>query len=67
MVDIVTNRMFDTFNRFSPREKHENSTSTLSTLRRFSKDQRFRKALSREAELKVSTFFLFEWRDIDFS
>lgn len=53
MVDIVTNRMFDTFNRFSPREKHETSTSSLSTLRRFSKDHRYKKALTREAENKV--------------
>lgn len=55
MVDIVTNRMFDAFNKLDPRDAHttNESLSTISNLRRFSAEQRFKKTLSREAEQKV--------------
>jgi hypothetical protein len=44
MVDIVTNRIFDTFNRFSPKENHQtDSLTTISQLKRFSKEQQLRK------------------------
>lgn len=55
MVDVVTNRMFDTFNKFAPGENRQSeSLSTVSSLKRFSANQRFRKILSREAEMKVT-------------
>lgn len=57
MVDVVTNRVFDTYNRFSPlNNNHNESLATLSTLKRFSKDQKYKRALSREADLKVKLY-----------
>lgn len=54
MVDIVTNRMFDAFNKLAPKERQQNdSLSTITSLKRFSSEQRSRKILSREAETKV--------------
>lgn len=56
MVDVVTNRMFDVFNKFAPHEAHPNdSLSTITSLKRFSNDQKIRRHLSREAETKVTT------------
>lgn len=56
MVDVVTNRMFDTFSRFNPRDNHQtDSLSSISTLKRFSKDQKFRRQLTRETDQKVDT------------
>ncbi|CAH0555865.1 unnamed protein product [Brassicogethes aeneus] len=64
MVDIVTNRMFDTYNRFSPRDNNQNdSLSTLSNLRRYSRDQKIRKQVNREAEQKTRDAQLFEIKE----
>ncbi|CAH1970223.1 unnamed protein product [Acanthoscelides obtectus] len=54
MVDVVTARVFDTYNRYSPLNNNQNeSLASLSTLKRFSKDQRLKKILSREADQKI--------------
>lgn len=55
MVDIVTNRMFDAFNKLDPRDTHVNNEtlSTISNLKRFSADKKFKSALNREADHKV--------------
>ncbi|CAH1099944.1 unnamed protein product [Psylliodes chrysocephalus] len=64
MVDIVTNRVFDTYNRFSPSNNHHSeSLATLTTLRRFSKDQKFKKALTREADIKAREAQLFHIKE----
>ncbi|XP_074029311.1 glycerol-3-phosphate acyltransferase mino isoform X2 [Leptinotarsa decemlineata] len=61
MVDIVTNRVFDTYNRFSPSNNHHTeSISTLSTLKRFSRDQKFKRASNREADIKAREEQLFD-------
>lgn len=55
MVDIVTNRMFDAFNKLDPRDAHVNNEtlSTISNLKRFSNEKKFKSALNREADNKV--------------
>lgn len=59
MVDIVTNRMFDAFNKLAPRESHQtDSLASIKNLKRFSADQKQRKALTREAEVKVDVCFV---------
>ncbi|KAG5891867.1 hypothetical protein JTB14_015886 [Gonioctena quinquepunctata] len=64
MVDIVTNRVFDTYNRFSPSNNHHTeSLATLSTLKRFSRDQKFRRALTREADTKAREAQLFDIKE----
>jgi hypothetical protein len=56
MVDIVTNRIFDTFNRFSPKENHQtDSLTTISQLKRFSKEQQLRKKNFFKDDAKVSS------------
>ncbi|KAJ8974764.1 hypothetical protein NQ317_008203 [Molorchus minor] len=64
MVDVVTNRVFDTYNRFSPLNNHQNdSLATLSTLKRFSRDQKYKKALNREADIKAREAQLFDIKE----
>lgn len=53
MVDVVTNRMFDTFNRLSPGDNQQDSLSTITRLKRFSTDQRYKRIINRQAEIKV--------------
>lgn len=54
MVDVVTNRMFETFNRLAPGEnRHSESLSTISSLKRFSMNQKVKRILDRESETKV--------------
>lgn len=51
----MTNRMFDTFNRFTPSEHGgQESLSTITRLKRFSIDHRYKRVLNREAENKVN-------------
>ncbi|KAL3268704.1 hypothetical protein HHI36_007806 [Cryptolaemus montrouzieri] len=53
MVDVVTSRMFESFNRFSPNQGPQtDSLSTLSNMKRFSRDQRCKRAISREVDIK---------------
>lgn len=54
MVDVVTNRMFDTLNRFSPNDNQQDTLSTITRLKRFSNDQRYKRVINRQAEIKVS-------------
>ncbi|KAF2900464.1 hypothetical protein ILUMI_05716 [Ignelater luminosus] len=64
MVDIVTNRMFDAFNKLAPKEIQQNdSLSTITSLKRFSSEQRTRKILSREAETKARESQLYEIKE----
>ncbi|KAK9747487.1 Acyltransferase [Popillia japonica] len=64
MVDVVTNRMFDVFNKFAPHEAHPNdSLSTITSLKRFSNDQKIRRHLSREAETKARENHIFEIKE----
>ncbi|XP_049823463.1 glycerol-3-phosphate acyltransferase 1, mitochondrial isoform X2 [Aethina tumida] len=64
MVDVVTNRMFDTFSRFNPRDNHQtDSLSSISTLKRFSKDQKFRRQLTRETDQKTRDSQLFDIKE----
>ncbi|XP_022917375.1 glycerol-3-phosphate acyltransferase 1, mitochondrial isoform X2 [Onthophagus taurus] len=64
MVDIVTNRMFDVFNKFSPRESHQNdSLATMSNLKRFSSEQKNRRKLTKEAEQKARNNHIFEIKE----
>lgn len=61
MVDIITNRVFDTYYRFSPLNNNaqNESLATISTLKRFSRDQKYKKSLTREADQKVETLILY--------
>lgn len=53
MVDMVSHRIVETFNRFSATQTNQTeSLSTVSNLKRFSRDLRYKKALSREVELQ---------------
>nr|CAI5833349.1 unnamed protein product [Callosobruchus analis] len=64
MVDVVTTRVFDTYNRYSPlNNNHNESLASLSTLKRFSKDQRLKKVLSREADQKARDAQLFDIKE----
>ncbi|XP_018579131.1 glycerol-3-phosphate acyltransferase 1, mitochondrial isoform X2 [Anoplophora glabripennis] len=64
MVDVVTNRVFDTYNRFSPLNNNQNeSLATLSSLKRFARDQKFKKALTREADIKAREAQLFDIKE----
>lgn len=54
MVDVATNRMFDAFNRFTPNDNQQDSLSTITRLKRFSNDQRYKRIINRQAEIKVS-------------
>ncbi|GJQ71556.1 hypothetical protein Trydic_g11264 [Trypoxylus dichotomus] len=64
MVDVVTNRMFDIFSKFSPHETHQNdSLSTITSLKRFSNEQKLRRHLSREAETKARENHIFEIKE----
>lgn len=54
MVDIISNRMFDTFNTIRPRERYQNDTLvSMNSLRRFKSDNLLQKAHSRDAENKA--------------
>ncbi|XP_025834575.1 probable glycerol-3-phosphate acyltransferase, mitochondrial, partial [Agrilus planipennis] len=54
MVDVVTTRMMGTFNRFAPQDgQRTESLATISSLKRFSIEQRYKRSLTREAELKM--------------
>ncbi|VEN51102.1 unnamed protein product [Callosobruchus maculatus] len=64
MVDVVTTRVFDTYNRYSPlNNNHNESLASLSTLKRFSKDQRLKKVLTREADQKARDAQLFDIKE----
>ncbi|KAJ8920132.1 hypothetical protein NQ315_011789 [Exocentrus adspersus] len=64
MVDVVTNRVFDTYNRFSPLNNNQNdSLATLTSLKRFARDQKFKKALTREADIKAREAQLFDIKE----
>nr|CAH7741118.1 unnamed protein product [Callosobruchus chinensis] len=64
MVDVVTTRVFDTYNRYSPlNNNHNESLASLSTLKRFSKDQSLKKVLSREADQKARDAQLFDIKE----
>ncbi|KAK5644911.1 hypothetical protein RI129_006211 [Pyrocoelia pectoralis] len=64
MVDIVTSRMCDALNRFSPSHKQYNgSLSTINDLKRFSADQRYRRILNRESEVKARENQLYDIKE----
>lgn len=54
MVDIVTNRVFETFSRFSPQQNHQtDGLSTISSLKRFARDQQFQRKNNFREDAKV--------------
>lgn len=53
MVDVVTNRVFETYNRFSPSNTHNETFATFSTLTRFSRNRNYNKVMTREADAKA--------------
>ncbi|XP_063923049.1 glycerol-3-phosphate acyltransferase 1, mitochondrial isoform X1 [Zophobas morio] len=64
MVDILTNRIFDSFSRFSPKENHQTeSLTTISHLKRFSKEQQFRKRHSFKDDIKDRESQLFDIKE----
>ncbi|KAK9877273.1 hypothetical protein WA026_017664 [Henosepilachna vigintioctopunctata] len=64
MVDIVTSRMFESFNRFSLNQNSQTeSLSTVSNLKRFSQDHRNKRAISREADIKIRESQLFDVKE----
>ncbi|RZC42703.1 glycerol-3-phosphate acyltransferase 1, mitochondrial [Asbolus verrucosus] len=64
MVDIVTNRIFDTFSRFSPNENHQtDSLATISQLKRFSREHHFRKKNFFKDEIKDRENQLFDIKE----
>uniref|UniRef100_A0A6P7G532 Glycerol-3-phosphate acyltransferase 1, mitochondrial isoform X1 n=1 Tax=Diabrotica virgifera virgifera TaxID=50390 RepID=A0A6P7G532_DIAVI len=64
MVDIVTNRVFDTYNKFSPsNNNHNQSVATSTIMRTFSRDQKFKRTLTREADQQAAENQLFDSKD----
>lgn len=60
MVDIVTNRIFDGFSRFSPKDNHQNeSLTTISQLKRFSQINENRKRSILKDDFQVCTNFVY--------
>lgn len=56
----MTNRMFETFNRLAPGEnRHSESLSTISSLKRFSMNQKVKRILDRESDTKVGILGIF--------
>lgn len=54
MVDIVTNRIFDSFGRFSPKENHQTeSLATITQLKRFSRENQYLKKQFFKEDAKV--------------
>lgn len=64
MVDMVTNRMFDAVNRFAPTQRQQNdSLASIGDLKRFVSEQRTRKILAREADIKTRENQLYEIKE----
>ncbi|XP_044753741.1 glycerol-3-phosphate acyltransferase 1, mitochondrial isoform X3 [Coccinella septempunctata] len=64
MVDIVTSRMFESFNRFSPSKTGQtDSITSYGKTKRFSREQRCKKAISREADIKTRESQLLEIKE----
>ncbi|CAG9822276.1 unnamed protein product [Phaedon cochleariae] len=64
MVDIISNRVFDTYNRFSPSNNHQNeSLSTLRTLNRFVRDEKFKRTQARVADTQAREAQLFDIKE----
>ncbi|XP_008197640.1 glycerol-3-phosphate acyltransferase 1, mitochondrial isoform X2 [Tribolium castaneum] len=64
MVDIVTNRIFDSFSRFSPKENHQTeSLTTISHLKRFSKGNELRRRNFLKDDLKERDSHLYDIKE----
>lgn len=64
MVDLISNKIYETYNRFSPSNNHQNDTlASLNTLKRHSTDARYRNRLIKEADREIKESQLYHLKE----